>query len=688
MSSQEENIKACFKRAHHQMLSGCGNLFCLNPHCRPNLTQDTNPAKIAARLLEMMKLIPGNDLSLSKDLIFCEPAKLVLKASDSFENISENEIIALFSDPRSLGSSFKDETRKVNWQSVTKFYARANSLTQAGALHSDWMNQCLSNFYQSDYSKLFISSSLCVALASPSLSEIEQMPIIEIIYRLCNDSVAKELSRLMDFYPAELIHQICAYLHQFIAIEIIQSSEVNKVDSTLPALNLLQCLYQSNERFNRISFKEFYNDAINSEDTNFDSEFKSWYLYYYRVVQKKEKDVPKSSFFCFPWIFNADSKSKILALEIKQIMYNEIKATIRRDFDMNIFVILQVNRDNLIEDTLTQLTSGDLNLRKPLKVHFIGEEGIDEGGVKKEFFQLIVKELFDPNFAMFNYYESQRFYWFNPDTIDTGINFELIGKILGLAIYNSIILDVHLPMVTYKKILGRKTGIKDLEEFDPELVRGLQQLLEFEGNVEEVFCKSFHLETLAFGEVVKHELKPNGESIPVTNENREEYVDLFVDWWLNKGVERIFSEFKNGFLSVCGGEVLGFFKPEELELMVCGNPVLDFKELQKVTRYENYTAKSLTVRFIQVVYFWDIIHSFSEEQKRKFLCFVTGSDRAPINGLGHMDLIISRTGAETNRLMTAHTCFNYLLLPEYKDKENMRKLMITAIENSAGFGLR
>jgi hypothetical protein len=53
-----------------------------------------------------------------------------------------------------------------------------------------------------------------------------------------------------------------------------------------------------------------------------------------------------------------------------------------------------------------------------------------------------------------------------------------------------------------------------------------------------------------------------------------------------------------------------------------------------------------------------------------------------------MDLIISRTGAETNRLMTAHTCFNYLLLPEYKNKENMKKLMLTAIENAAGFGLR
>ena len=688
MSSQAENVKNSFKRAHQQMLSGCSNPYCKNPFCRPNLPNDLTSAKIAARLLELMKSIPNNDLSLSEVFIFCEPAKLILEPSASFDNITENEILILFSDPRSLGSSFQDETHKVSWASVKSFYHRAETLKAAGALSPDWINQCLSNFYQSNYSKSFIASSLYIALASPSLSEIEQMPVIETINRLCNESNIEELSRLMDFYPTELVHQVCSCLHQFISIEIIQSIENNKFKSTLPALNLLQSLFQSNERVNRISFKEFYNDAVNSEDTDFDSDFKNWYLYFYRVMQKKEKNTPKSSFLCFPWIYNANSKSKMLALEIKQIMINEIKAALSRDLEVNIYVILQVNRHNLIEDTLTQLTSGELNLRKPLKVHFIGEEGIDEGGVKKEFFQLIVKELFDPNFAMFNYYESQRLYWFNPDTIDSGINFELIGKILGLAIYNSIILDVHLPMVTYKKILGRKTSIKDLEEFDPELVKGLQSMLEFDGNVEEVFCKSFYVETVAFGEVIKHELKANGESIPVNNENRGEYVELFVDWWLNKGVERIFSEFKNGFLSVCGGEVLGFFKPEELELMICGNPVLDFKELEKVTKYEGYTKMSLTVRFRQIVYFWEIIHSFSEEQKRKFLCFVTGSDRAPINGLGHMDLIISRTGAETNRLMTAHTCFNYLLLPEYKDKENMRKLMITAIENSAGFGLR
>lgn len=82
------------------------------------------------------------------------------------------------------------------------------------------------------------------------------------------------------------------------------------------------------------------------------------------------------------------------------------------------------------------------------------------------------------------------------------------------------------------------------------------------------------------------------------------------------------------------------------------------------------------------------MHELDEEYKKKFLCFVTGSDRAPINGLGSMRLIILKNGDDSDRLMTAHTCFNSLLLPEYSDKEKMKKLIITAIENAAGFGLR
>ena len=101
------------------------------------------------------------------------------------------------------------------------------------------------------------------------------------------------------------------------------------------------------------------------------------------------------------------------------------------------------------------MVSGSItNFKKPLKVVFEGEPGIDEGGVRKEFFQLVIKELFDPNFGMFQYNEKKRIYWFNGMSIEPNINFEMIGIVTGLAIYNNIILDMHFPLALYKLLVG------------------------------------------------------------------------------------------------------------------------------------------------------------------------------------------------------------------------------------------
>lgn len=175
------------------------------------------------------------------------------------------------------------------------------------------------------------------------------------------------------------------------------------------------------------------------------------------------------------------------------------------------------------------------------------------------------------------------------------INFELIGIILGLAIYNSVILDIRMPLVVYKKLLGLPTSIDDLRELDPQLVSGLESMLQTSDEVEDIYFRSFVIETVSFDQVITHELKPNGSKMTVNNSNRQEYVDLFVDWWLNKGVEEIFGAFKVGFFRVCEGDVIHMFKPSELELLICGNPILDFFDLEKSTKYEGFDKNSRTV---------------------------------------------------------------------------------------------
>jgi ubiquitin-protein ligase E3 A len=110
------------------------------------------------------------------------------------------------------------------------------------------------------------------------------------------------------------------------------------------------------------------------------------------------------------------------------------------------------------------------DLKKQLRVQFLGEEGVDEGGVQKEFFQLIVRELFDSKYGMFSFNEESRLCWFSPNPmVDmTHIReYKLVGLLLGLAVYNSVILDLHFPRALYKKMMNVDIDITDLKQLDP-----------------------------------------------------------------------------------------------------------------------------------------------------------------------------------------------------------------------------
>lgn len=105
-----------------------------------------------------------------------------------------------------------------------------------------------------------------------------------------------------------------------------------------------------------------------------------------------------------------------------------------------------------------------------MRVQFLGEEGVDEGGVQKEFFQLIVREIFDSKYGMFTFNDESRLCWFTPNPMLDDINireYKLVGLLLGLAVYNSVILDLHFPLALYKKLMDVEIGLSDLTQLDP-----------------------------------------------------------------------------------------------------------------------------------------------------------------------------------------------------------------------------
>ncbi|KAB0399541.1 hypothetical protein E2I00_005421, partial [Balaenoptera physalus] len=369
----------------------------------------------------------------------------------------------------------------------------------------------------------------------------------------------------------------------------------------------------------------------------------------------------------YPFVFDAQAKTTLLQTDAVLQMQMAIDQAHRQNVSslflpviesVNPCLILVVRRENIVGDAMEVLRkTKNIDYKKPLKVIFVGEDAVDAGGVRKEFFLLIMRELLDPKYGMFRYYEDSRLIWFSDKTFEDSDLFHLIGVICGLAIYNFTIVDLHFPLALYKKLLKKKPSLDDLKELMPDVGRSMQQLLDYpEDNVEETFCLNFTITVENFGATEVKELVLNGADTAVNKQNRQEFVDAYVDYIFNKSVASLFDAFHAGFHKVCGGKVLQLFQPNELQAMVIGNTNYDWKQLEKY--FTNYH--------------W----------KRK-----NSSDRIPILGMKSLILVIQSTGGGEEYLPVSHTCFNLLDLPKYTDKETLRSKLIQAIDHNEGFSL-
>ncbi|XP_029285582.1 ubiquitin-protein ligase E3A-like [Cottoperca gobio] len=431
-----------------------------------------------------------------------------------------------------------------------------------------------------------------------------------------------------------------------------------------------------------IPHEDFVNESLN-EVVEMDKDFT-----FFKVNAET-----KFSFQSCPFILNVITKNQGLYYDNRIRMYSERRLTALYSMvqgqQPNPYLKLKVRRDHIIDDALVRLEMISMenpsDLKKQLFVEFEGEQGVDEGGVSKEFFQLVLEEIFNPDIGMFSYDDDTKLFWFNSSSLENEAQYTLVGLVLGLAIYNNCILDVHFPMVVYRKLMGKKGIYLDLSDSHPALYQSLKELLEYSGDVEKDMMLTYQIShTDLFGNPILYDLKEEGEQIPVTKENRQEFVDTYADYILNKSVERQFKAFKKGFLIVTNESPLKYlFRPEEVELLICGSRKLDFEALEKTTEYDGGYSKDSQI----IKDFWETIHLFGEEQKRLFLQFTTGTDRAPVGGLGKLKMIIAKNGSDTDRLPTSHTCFNALLLPEYSSKEKLKERLLKAITYAKGFGM-
>lgn len=354
---------------------------------------------------------------------------------------------------------------------------------------------------------------------------------------------------------------------------------------------------------------------------------------------------------------------------------------------------LNVRRDQVFLDSYksmyfksaAEIRSGKLN------IHFSGEEGVDAGGVTREWYQVLARQMFNPDYALFTpvasdttTFHPNRTSWVNPEHLSF---FKFIGRIIGKAIFDQRLLDCHFSRAVYKKILGRGVSLKDMETLDIEYHKSLVWMLE--NDITDIITETMSIETEDYGEKKTIDLMPDGRNIAVDESNKAEFVQRVVEYRLITSVEEQLEHFLQGFHDIIPKELVSIFNEQELELLICGLPEIDVDDWRNNTVYTNYSASSP-----QIQWFWRSIRSFDDEERAKLLQFVTGTSKVPLDGFKELEGMngptkfnIHRAYGNNERLPSSHTCFNQLDLPEYDSYETLRGSLLLAItEGREGFG--
>lgn len=350
-------------------------------------------------------------------------------------------------------------------------------------------------------------------------------------------------------------------------------------------------------------------------------------------------------------ILDFDVKRRYFRQELERFDHG-----LRRD-DLTV----HVRRDQVFEDSFRELNRRSAEEWKHrFYIVFEGEEGQDAGGLLREWYTIISREIFNPNYALFTISPCDRVTYMINSSSHFNSNhlsyFKFVGRVIAKAIYDNKLLECYFTRSFYKHILGKKVKYTDMESEDYSFYQGLVFLLEH--NVNELGTDiTFSLEIQEFGVTETRDLIPDGRNILVTEENKYDYVKLVCQEKMTGSIKKQLNSFLEGFYEIIPKRLISIFNEQELELLISGLPSIDIDDLKANTEYHKYQANSL-----QIQWFWRALRSFDQADRAKFLQFVTGTSKVPLQGFsalegmnGPQKFQIHLDDRSTDRLPSAHT---------------------------------
>lgn len=371
---------------------------------------------------------------------------------------------------------------------------------------------------------------------------------------------------------------------------------------------------------------------------------------------------------------------------------------------------VQIRRGELYNDSMRQLNALGKKLKHQVQVTFINqlgaeEAGIDGGGVFKEFLDDLIKDGFASRAnnsgngtpALFTITPNQTLA-INTDVLENEAmlpHYEFLGRVLGKALYEQILVEPQFCLPFLNQLLGKQNSTEDLKNLDEEFYKNLMKLRSLSDKEIETLGLTFEMTIGNISAPRTIELIPGGGIKAVNSKNVFQFIHLLSHHRLNILGSIQTRSFLRGFRDLIPASWVRLFSASELQKLISGDDSIHGISVGSLKQAMQYGGGyHPTQPYIQD--FWSILEDeFTPEQQRKFLKFMTSCSRQPLLGFGSLEpapaiqqiRLSDEEITEKAKLPTSQTCFNLLKLPNYKNRDLLKKKLIDAIESGAGFEL-
>ncbi|XP_066574468.1 probable E3 ubiquitin-protein ligase HERC6 isoform X2 [Amia ocellicauda] len=621
------------------------------------------------------------------------------RAKRSESSSFANEIALIFSSSSCLVASFLRNGDSPSENSSDSYIVdlKAVRKTMKRLENTDWIsNQIFSSFNEKLIPQLLSASKvlklLDIFLILPECpvlhtdqSAIDLVLLVARAIANLNDSSQKTLRKWWSSLTPSFLKKPIHMFKRAVGFALTSGLFETIKPDMREVLQILKLLYKASKTATTtVPLSEFYIDEI-ARHLLLNVDLMNW-----RSWAQREDTEDTPPIFCrFPFVLNLNVKISLFQVDavIKRIKYySELGLMLCSvgnpeplPLPSNPIFQLRLRRTDLIQDTFRQLNQADNeDFKKDLSVIFT-DDLTPTMVNKRDFFLHIFVQLMAPESGMFWYNNSATLIWFPSQPGLDKKRYFLFGILCGIAMYNNNIVHLPFPLALFKKLVGVKPTLEDLEELEPVMGESLRKILKYsEEDVEENLDQTF---SVSWGGR-NVELDPNKKGKPVNDANKAQVVEDFVDYVFNQSVKELFDEFKRGFFKVCDMDVVEFFQPQELRGVMVGTEDYDWDNLKLNTLYEGKYHE----KHPNIIMFWDVFDELTPDKKKLFLLFLTGCDRVPIQGMKCVQMKIQFLPHSTqDHFPESLTCHNLLWLPMYSTKERLRDKLIEAIYHNRGF---